>query len=324
MLSIMPIFHGFGFGIGIHTFLIIGGCCHLVPQFSVDTYANLLKTVQPNYIAGVPTLFEALLRNKRMEGVDLSCLIGVFSGGDTLSVELKKKVDAFLRDHGAQVQLREGYGLTECVTASCLTPKDFYKEGSIGIPFPDTYYKIVKASTKIEVPYGDEGEICISGPTVMIGYLNSPSETESTLQMHEDGRLWLHTGDLGVMDSEGFIHFKQRLKRMIISSGYSIYPSQLENIIDGHEAVLMSSVIGVPDPYKMQKVKAFVVLKPDVALTDELRESIYQHCNRNIAHYAMPYEFEYMERLPQTLVGKVAYTVLEAQEVAKIQASMGN
>lgn len=322
MLSIMPIFHGFGFGIGIHTFLIIGGCCHLVPQFSVDSYAELLKTVQPNYIAGVPTLFEALLRNKRMEGVDLSCLIGVFSGGDTLSVELKKKVDAFLRDHGAQVQLREGYGLTECVTASCLTPKDFYKEGSIGIPFPDTYYKIVKASTKVEVPYGDEGEICISGPTVMIGYLKSPSETESTLQMHEDGMLWLHTGDLGVMDEEGFIHFKQRLKRMIISSGYSIYPSQLENIIDGHEAVLMSSVIGVPDPYKMQKVKAFVVLKPDVELTDQLRESIYEHCNRNIAHYAMPYEFEYLDKLPQTLVGKVAYTVLEAQELAKISAKL--
>lgn len=321
MLSIMPIFHGFGFGIGIHTFLIIGGCCHLVPQFSVDTYAALLKSVQPNYIAGVPTLFEALLRNKRMEGVDLSCLIGVFSGGDTLSIELKKKVDAFLRDHNAKVQLREGYGLTECVTASCLTPKDFYKEGSIGIPFPDTYYKVVKASTKIEVPYGDEGEICISGPTVMIGYLNSPAETESTLQQHEDGRLWLHTGDLGVMDEEGFIYFKQRLKRMIISSGYSIYPSQLENIIDGHKAVLMSSVIGVPDPYKMQKVKAFVVLKPDIELTDELRESIYQHCNRNIAHYAMPYEFEYMDRLPQTLVGKVAYTVLEAQELAKVAAA---
>ena len=225
-----------------------------------------------------------------------------------------------MRDHNAKIQLREGYGLTECVTASCLTPKDFYKEGSIGIPFPDTYYKIVKASTKIEVPYGDEGEICISGPTVMIGYLNSPSETESTLQMHQDGRLWLHTGDLGVMDEEGFIHFKQRLKRMIISSGYSIYPSQLENIIDGHEAVLMSSVIGVPDPYKMQKVKAFVVLKPEVALTDELRDSIYEHCNRNSAHYAMPYEFEYMDRLPQTLVGKVAYTVLEAQELGKIAA----
>lgn len=321
MLSIMPIFHGFGFGVGIHTFLIIGGCCHLVPQFSVDSYAKLLKTVQPNYIAGVPTLFEALLRNKRMEGVNLSCLVGVFSGGDTLSVELKKKVDAFLRDHGAQVQLREGYGLTECVTASCLTPKDFYKEGSIGIPFPDTYYKIVKASTKNEVPYGDEGEICISGPTVMIGYLNNPSETESTLQTHEDGRLWLHTGDLGVMDEEGFIHFKQRLKRMIVSSGYSIYPSQLENIIDGHEAVLMSSVIGVPDPYKIQKVKAFVVLKPDVELTDQVRASIYEHCNRNIAHYAMPYEFEYLDRLPQTLVGKVAYTVLEAQELAKIAAA---
>ena len=323
MLSIMPIFHGFGLGIGIHTFLTMGGCCHLIPQFSADSYADLLKTVQPNYIAGVPTLFEALLRNKKMDGVDLSCLIGVFSGGDTLSVELKKKVDAFLHAHNANIQLREGYGLTESVTASCLTPKDFYKEGTIGIPFPDMYYKIVKASTKNEVPYGDEGEICVSGPTVMLGYLKSPAETESTLQLHEDGLVWLHTGDLGVMDEEGFIYFKQRLKRMIISSGYSIYPSQLENIIDGHEAVLMSSVIGVPDPYKMQKVKAFVVLKPDVPLTEEVRQSIYEHCKRNIAHYAMPYEFEYMDKLPQTLVGKVAYTVLEAQELAKIAAAQG-
>jgi long-chain acyl-CoA synthetase len=254
-----------------------------------------------------------------MKKVDLSCLIGVFSGGDTLSTELKKKVDAFLRAHGAKIQLREGYGLTECVTASCLTPKDFYKEGSIGIPFPDTYYKVVKASTKIEVPYGEEGEICISGPTLMMGYLNNPSETEATLQHHEDGLLWLHTGDLGVMDAEGFIYFKQRLKRMIISSGYSIYPSQLENIIEAHEAVLMSSVIGVPDPYKMQKPKAFVVLRPDIHPTEETKEAILEHCRKNIAHYAMPYEFEYLDELPLTLVGKVAYTVLEARELAKIQ-----
>lgn len=318
MLAIMPMFHGFGLGVCIHTMLIHGCNCALVPQFSVETYAKLLKSVQPNYIAGVPTLFEALLRNKRMKDVDLSCLEGVFSGGDSLSVELKKKVDRFLREHDAPVQIREGYGTTECVTASCLTPKDFYKEGSIGIPFPDTYYKIVKASTKMEIPYGDEGEICISGPTVMKEYLEDPEETESTLQRHEDGRIWLHTGDLGTMDEEGFVYYKQRLKRMIISSGYSIYPSQLENIIDANKYVLMCTVIGVPDPYKVQKVKAFIVLKRGVKPTPEVQKDIEEHCAKNIAKYAMPYEFEYRDKLPQTLVGKVAYTILEKEELAKL------
>lgn len=321
MLSVMPIFHGFGLGIGIHTMLICGCTCVLVPQFSVDTYAKLLKTVQPNYIAGVPTLYEALLRSKNMKHVDLACLEGMFSGGDSLSVELKKKVDRFLRKHNATIQVREGYGTTECVTASCLTPRTFYKEGSIGIPFPDTYYKIVKASTKVEVPYGDEGEICISGPTVMKGYLNDPEETEDTLQVHEDGRTWLHTGDLGTMDEDGFIYYKQRLKRMIITSGYSVYPSQLENIIDAHPGVLMCTVIGVPDPYKMQKVKAFVVLKNGVEPDDELKKSLKEHCAKNIAKYAMPYEFEFRDSLPQTLVGKVAYTVLEKEELDKLAAS---
>lgn len=321
MLSVMPIFHGFGLGIGIHTMLICGCTCVLVPQFSVDTYAKLLRTVQPNYIAGVPTLYEALLRSKNMKHVDLACLEGMFSGGDSLSVELKKKVDRFLREHNASIQVREGYGTTECVTASCLTPKTFYKEGSIGIPFPDTYYKIVKASTKVEVPYGDEGEICISGPTVMKGYLNDPEETEDTLQIHEDGRTWLHTGDLGTMDEDGFIYYKQRLKRMIITSGYSVYPSQLENIIDAHPGVLMCTVIGVPDPYKIQKVKAFVVLKNGVEPDDELKKSLKEHCAKNIAKYAMPYEFEFRDSLPQTLVGKVAYTVLEKEELDKLAAS---
>ena len=318
MLSVMPMFHGFGLGVGIHTLLLCGGACILVPRFSVKTYGNLLRKYRPNYIAGVPTLFEALLRSESMKGVDLSCLEGIFSGGDSLSIELKKKVDAFLREHGSREQVREGYGTTECVTASCLTPRHFHKEGSIGIPFPDTYYKIVTPATHDEVPYGQLGEICISGPTVMLGYLDNPKETAQTLQLHEDGRVWLHTGDLGSMDEDGFIYFKQRLKRMIITSGYNVYPSQVENVIDSHEAVLMSTVIGVKDPYRMQRVKAFVVLKPGVEASEELRAQLKEHCTRYMAAYAVPSEFEFRDSLPKTLVGKVAYTVLEKEEESRV------
>jgi len=317
MLSIMPIFHGFGLGVCIHTMLIHNCTCILVPQFTVDSYADLLRKHKPNYIAGVPTLYEALLRLKKAEDLDLSQLEGVFSGGDSLSIELKHKVDAFLKSHGSKEQVREGYGTTECVTASCLTPKNYYKEGSIGIPFPDTYYKIVIPSTHDEVPYGQVGEICVSGPSVMQGYMNNPKETAQTLQLHEDGLVWFHTGDLGSMDEEGFVYFKQRLKRMIITSGYNVYPSQVENVIDAHEAVLMSTVIGIKDDYKMQRVKAFVVLRPGYEPTEELKNDLMEHLKKHVAKYALPKEIEFRDALPKTLVGKVAYTVLEKEEEAK-------
>ena len=318
MLAVMPMFHGFGLGVSIHSMLSQGGRCVLVPRFTPQSYAKLLLKHKCNFIAGVPTLYEALLRLPTMDGADLSFLKGVFSGGDSLSIELKKRFDKFLFDHHAVIQVREGYGTTECVTASCLTPTHMAKEGSIGLPFPDTYYDIVKPGTQESLPYGEEGEICISGPTVMMEYVGHPEETAQTLQTHPDGRVWVHTGDLGYMDDDGFIYFKQRIKRMIITSGYNVYPSQLENILDAHDLVQMSCVIGVPDSLKMQKVKAFVMLKPGLTPCDEYRDILMAYCRKNIAKYAMPYEIEFREQLPKTLVGKVAYRVLEEEEISRL------
>ena len=317
MLAAMPLFHGFGLGVCIHTMLSQGGRCILIPRFTAETYAKQITKYRCNFIAGVPTLYEALLRLPSMDKADLSSLKGVFSGGDSLSVELKKKFDKFLYDHNAKIQIREGFGLTECVTASCLTPPHMAKVGSIGLPFPDTYYKIVEPGTDKELPYGEEGEILIAGPTVMMEYIKHPEETARTLRHHADGLTWMYTGDLGMMDEEGFIYFRGRAKRMIISSGYNIYPGQLENILDANEFVHMSCVIGVPDPYKMQKVKAFVMLKPGVPESPETKEAILAYCRKNIAKYAMPYDIEFRRELPKTLVGKVAYRVLEEEEEAK-------
>ena len=317
MLSVMSIFHGFGLGIGIHTALVGGAKCILVPNFSIKVYADLLRKKKPNFIPGVPTLFEALLRADGLDKLDMSFLVGVFSGGDSLSPELKRKVDAFLRAHRAKVQIREGYGTTECVTASCLTPPAYAREGSIGIPFPDTYYKIVRVGTTEEVAAEVEGEICLSGPTVMLGYLDNAEETAQALRRHADGRLWLHTGDLGKMDADGFVYFRQRIKRMIVTSGYNVYPAQVENILDGHEKVQLSCVIGVKDPYKMQRVKAFVVLKPKVVPSEALKRELLAYCKERIVRYAVPSEIEFREELPKTLVGKVSYRELEAQEEAK-------
>ena len=317
MLAAMPVFHGFGLGVCIHTLMVAGGESILVPRFNVQSYSELIKKNRPNFIAGVPTLYEAITRSNYLDGVDLSCLKGVFSGGDSLSIELKKKFDKYLKDHGATIRVREGYGTTECVTASCLTPIDKEKEGSIGVPYPDTYYMICKPGTFEQCECDELGEICLRGPSVMVGYLDKPEENAITLQTHPDGNIWLHTGDLGSMDSDGFIYFKQRLKRMIITSGYNVYPSQLENIIDGHEAVQMSCVIGVKDEIKMQKIKAFVTLNNGYEESDELKASIMEYCKQHIAKYAMPYEIEVRKELPKTLVGKVAYTVLEKEEAEK-------
>ena len=302
-------------------FNALGGRCVLVPRFTPKSYAKLITKYRCNFIAGVPTLFEALLRLPSMNGKDLSSLKGVFSGGDSLSIELKKKFDKFLYDHNSKIQVREGYGTTESVTAACLTPPQMHKEGSIGIPFPDMYYKIVKPGTDEEVPYGEEGEILMSGPTVMAGYLDMPEETADTLREHKDGLTWLYTGDLGTMDDEGFIYFRGRAKRMIISSGYNIYPAQLENIFDAHEKVQMSCAVGVPDSYKMQKVKMFVMPKTGVTADDALKEELLAYAKKHIAKYAMPYDIEFRSELPKTLVGKVAYRVLEEEEAEKYKAA---
>ena len=320
MLAAMPLFHGFGLGVCVHSMLSQGGRCILIPRFTAKSYAKQIVKYKCNFIAGVPTLYEALLRLPSMDGADLSSLKGVFSGGDSLSIELKKKFDKFLYDHHAVIQVREGYGTTETVTACCLTPTNIYKEGSIGLPFPDTYIKIVEPDTDKEVPYGTEGEILLAGPTVMKEYMNNPEETARTLRKHADGLTWVYTGDLGTMDDQGFIYFKGRAKRMIISSGYNVYPGQLENILDAHEKVQMSCIIGVPDAYKMQKVKAFVMLKPGVPADDATKQELLAYCRKHIAKYAMPYDIEFREELPKTLVGKVAYRVLEDEEKAKLAA----
>ena len=317
MLAAMPLFHGFGLGVCIHTMLTQGGRCILVPRFTPESYAKQITKYQCNFIAGVPTLYEALLRLKCMDGADLSCLKGVFSGGDSLSIELKKKFDKFLYDHKATIQVREGYGTTETVTACCLTPTHMYKEGSIGLPFSDTYIKIVEPGTDKELPYGEEGEILLAGPTVMKEYMNHPDETAETLRTHADGLTWVYTGDLGTMDEQGFVYFKGRAKRMIITSGYNVYPGQLENILDAHEYVQMSCVIGVPDPYKMHKVKAFVKLSAGVEPTEETKKAIMDHCRKHVAKYAMPYDIEFKDDMPKTLVGKVAYRKLEEEELRK-------
>ena len=316
VLSILPLFHCFGLGVCIHTPLCKGMGCILIPAFSHKQFADIIKKNEPNFIVGVPTLFEALI-NTKLKHDDLKSVTAVICGGDALNQTLRDKVNHYLKAHGSNAKIRVGYGLTEGSGAVCLSPENTFADGIIGAPLPDTDFKIIKNDTFKELPVGEEGEICISGPLVMMGYLEDDAETAQTIRVHDDGKIWLHTGDLGRLGEDGLIYFAQRLKRIIISSGYNIYPTHLESIINSHEAVLTSTVIGVDHPYKGQVPKAFIVLKPNYRPNKRLEREIRELLERNIPIYALPTAYEFRDKLPQTLVGKVAFKKLEAEEKAK-------
>jgi long-chain acyl-CoA synthetase len=248
---------------------------------------------------------------------DLACITNIISGGDTMNPELKKRIDIFLKNHGSKAKVRVGYGLTECTAATCLTIPTELRPGCIGIPFPDMECKFVKVGTHDEAKPMQDGEICFTGPTVMLGYVNETKETMQTLRKHNDGKIWLHTGDIGYKDEEGMVYFQQRLKRMIISSGYNIYPSYIENVIDKHPAVNFSTVIGIDHPYKVQVAKAFIVLNEGYKPNNETLESIKQHCEKNIAKYSLPYEYEFRDSIPKTKIGKIAFNELIKEEQDK-------
>ena len=316
VLSILPIFHCFGLGICIHTPLCKGMGCILIPAFSHKQFADIIKKNNPSFIVGVPTLFEALI-NTKLKKDDLKSVTAVICGGDALNQTLRNKINQFLKNHGSDAKIRVGYGLTEGSGAVCLSPENTFSDGIIGVPFPDMDFKIIKNDTFKELPVTEEGEICISGPLVMMGYLGDEVETAQTIRLHDDGKLWLHTGDIGYIGEDGLVYFAQRLKRIIISSGYNIYPPHLESIINSHEAVLTSTVIGIDHHYKGQVPKAFVVLKPGYKPGKRVEREIKELLERNVPIYALPAAYEFRDKLPQTKVGKVAFRELEKEEKSK-------
>ena len=313
ILAIMPIFHGFGLSVSITDAFAVGAKAVIIPQFNAKEFDKLIKKYKPTVLVGVPTLFEALTNNERMKDADLSYLKYVISGGDTLSKARVEKINEFLHNHGTEAILTQGYGMTEAVACISFDRKDDTHPGTVGIPWPGIYVQIVKPGTDEEVAYGEDGEICICGPNVMLGYYNNEKETNDVLHIHSDGNVWLHSGDMGSMDKDGFITYKQRLKRMIVTSGYNVYPSQIEETIERHEAVLDCSVIGVPHPYKSEIPKAYIVLKKGYYETEKIKKEIMELCKKNLSHYAIPKEFEYRKSLPKTMVGKVDFRKLQEE-----------
>lgn len=313
VLATLPVFHGFGLAVVVHTTLLGGGNCLLVPRFKARQTVRLLKKEKPNFLAGVPTFYEALLRAKKISSVDFSSLKGAFAGGDTVSPGLNKRFNDLLQQQGSRSRLLQGYGLTEAVSACSFMPQEDTRLGSAGLPLPGIAIKIVAPTTFKELPPGQKGEICISGPTLMLGYLEDEGATTEALKSHSDGKLWLHSGDMGRMDRDGFLFFDHRLRRIIKSSGMVVIPHQVENILNSHPGVSASCVVGIPDDYRMQRVKAFVVPKEKKQDVHQLKKELRELCKKNLSKWSIPKEIEIRNELPITKYGKVDYREMERE-----------
>jgi long-chain acyl-CoA synthetase len=317
ILAVLPIFHGFGLGVCINAAFVAGAKSILVPQFSAEIVAKLLRTVKPTLLVGVPTLYDALSMDPSLAKADLSFLHACFCGADTLPRPVKERFEALVAAGGGKIRLLEGYGLTEAVTGIMAMPLTEYREHSIGIPFPDVDAAICRPGTTEEMPAGEEGEICLAGPAVMQGYLDDAEATAEALKVHADGRTWLHTGDLGRRDVDGFFSFVVRAKRMIKSSGFNVYPAQVEAVLYAHPQVADACVIGVPDPAQVERVKAVVVLKDPAHAGDATAQSIVAFCRERLIKWSCPREVEFRTELPRTRVGKIDYRALTAEHAAK-------
>ena len=314
VLGILPTFHAFGLGVTIYGPLAMGFEVVLIPKFNIKEFPKMLSKYKPTIIPGVPTLFEAMLKAKKMNKNNISQIKFLISGGDDLSDALADDIVSFLRKNGSFGKLEKGYGLTESCAAVIATLDVEDKHSNIGIPFPGNDVCFVKPNTIEEVEIGEEGEICISGPTIMEGYLNNEEENKTTLQLHNDGKIWLHTGDLGKVDENGIIHYIQRLKRMIISSGFNVYPAQIEKVLKTDPRIDNCVVVGQPHPYKVEVPVAYIVLKKDVKKDSKLKKELKALCIKNLARHSIPSKFEFKDELPKTLIGKIDFKSLQKKK----------
>ncbi len=306
-LLVIPFFHIYGFTVGMMAGLWLGAQQILIPKYDVEAVLSAVRTYQPTYFPAVPTIYISLLNHPKARESGLDRIRAFNSGSAPLPLEV---LEQFEQMTGGL--LSEGYGLSEASPVTHTSPTlSIRKPGSIGIPLPDTDMKIVDLVDGItELGVGMEGELCIAGPQVMKGYWNRPEETAKTIRVDGAGRRWLYTGDIATMDVDGFSYIVQRKKDMVIVSGFNVYPSEVESVLFTHPAVMEAAVIGVPDSYRGEVVRAYVVLKPGASATVE---ELQAHCARDLAEFKRPVRLEIRETLPKSAVGKVLRRVLREE-----------
>ena len=309
MLSFLPNFHAFGLGVCIHIPLYCGMRVVLIPQFNAKKLRGYIRDYRINILVGVPTVFEYLTKIK-FGTFELRRIKGVVSGGDIVSESMKKKINSFLRAHGSRAVIENGYGLTEAAGGMIFSPASVADlPNVIGFPLPDSEVLIVDPKTNQEVPTGEDGEILVRGLTVMEGYLNNPAETKKAF-VKIGSKKYLRTGDIGYTDNRGLVYFKSRLKRMIISNGYNVYPSNIEEVTLKCKLVDSCACVGIPDKLRGEKIKIFIVLKPD-AHERRAQKELTKLYKQYLAKYEIPREFAFLAELPKTKLAKVDFMALK-------------
>lgn len=312
LLAVLPVFHGFGLGVGVHTVMAYGGTSVLLPIFKLKRFLKLIEKYKPEVIAGVPAIFGAMIANDA--DVDMSFVKLVISGGDRLPPEMQRRFNDLLKRHGSKAVIRQGYGLTECLSGVCLMPAGCLKENCLGLPYKDNNIMIADTVSDEICEPGVKGEIIISGPSVMMGYFAETNENDTVLKVRPDGSTWLYTGDLGHMDDEGYLFFDSRIKRMIVTNGYNVYPSVLEDIICSCKGIRECAVAGVPDELRGEICKAYIVFESDDEDANaEALMSVKEELALNVAKYALPKAYISIDSLPRTSMGKVDYEALIKQ-----------
>lgn len=316
LMNVMPPFIAYGFACGIHLPLVLGFTVIIIPNLDPAKLGSLVLKHKPEHMFGVPTHYQQLASDPKLRDKDLSFIINYAAGGDSLSRGAEQTVNDFLAAHGARYPIAKGYGMTEVSSAATVAAGADNKPGSVGIPMVNTIIAAFEPGTDQELPIGQRGELCISGPCLMKGYYNKPEETAILLRRHPDGRVWAHTGDMGYLDEDGFVFLDSRIKRMIIRhDGFKVFPSMIENVVSRHPAVHQCSVVGCADKDHTQGRLPFVyiVLKSDTtAKKKQVIRELERMCAEELPEYVQPVAYKFISSMPMTPVGKVDYRQLEA------------
>ena len=316
LMNVMPPFIAYGFACGIHLPLVLGFTVIIIPNLDPAKLGSLVLKHKPEHMFGVPTHYQQLAADPKLRDKDLSFIINYAAGGDSLSRGAEQTVNDFLAAHGARYPIAKGYGMTEVSSAATVAAGLDNKPGSVGIPMVNTVVAAFEPGTDQELPIGQRGELCISGPCLMKGYYNKPEETAILLRRHPDGRIWAHTGDMGYLDEDGFVYLDSRIKRMIIRhDGFKVFPSMIENVVSRHPAVHQCSVVGCADKDHTQGRLPFVyiVLKADTtAKKKQVIRELERMCAEELPEYVQPVAYKFISSMPMTPVGKVDYRQLEA------------
>ena len=316
ILVVLPPFVNYSFVNGIHEGLTMGDTLALLPEFKPEDFADYYKQYKPNVINSIPQYCLAMLNDPKLKEMDLSELKYVVAGGEAMDATAEAELNAFLKDHGADMQVTKGYGCTEFTSVVTFTYPEVNFLHSVGIPFPFVNVKIVDPDTNEELPCGERGELCVTGPGLMLGYYNNPEATDNIVKVHADGQRWLHMGDLGFVDEDGIVYITGRIKRIIMTKGddgnvTKMFPDRIENVVNKCEDVNASCVIGVKDDERIHYPKAYIELKDVTMDKDLVRENILEICRKKLPNYQIPVEFEFISELPRTERGKIDYKVLD-------------